>query len=245
MATVDAFANVLKRPTKLYQPIAQSRMTWHGLNWCCQRPRVEIVLWHSLNAAGWLASPYGSNGSVRWISWVRWSDHSWVDYGIQQMALSTVDIPLPEYKSNPSCFADQDIVARGGKMLMAYKRAGHRVLINKLGDLIIRPNPMEASMRLIPCSGSVQQHLLTSYLQALLSVLLAQFSRKRLNGGMKGVVALASESVPIKVVYPAYCSLSNFSPVMLDQLSYCMTTNLSTAAPLSKGWVQASECTYA
>lgn len=80
-----------------------------------------------------------------------------------------------------------------------YKRGGHRVLINKLGDLIVRPSALESSIRLVPCSGSVQQHLLTSYLQSLLAVLLAQFSNKKMKGGMAGVVQLAKESVPLKV----------------------------------------------
>ena len=125
-----------------------------------------------------------------------------------------------------SAYADQDIVARGGKMFFLYKRAGHRVLINKLGDLIIRPNPLEASMRLVPCSGSVQQHLLTSYLQSLLSVLLAQFSQKRLTGGSKGVLALASESVPIKVVLEYIVHLSH-------SLLFCQRTSLKVDRTLS------------
>lgn len=95
--------------------------------------------------------------------------------------------------------ADQDVVARGAKFVAMYKRGGHRVLINKLGDLIVRPSAMESSIRLVPCSGSVQQHLLTSYLQSLLAVLLAQFSNKKMKGGMAGVVQLARESVPLKV----------------------------------------------
>jgi len=95
--------------------------------------------------------------------------------------------------------ADQDVVARGAKFLAMYKRGGHRVLINPLGDLIVRPSAMESSLRLVPCSGSVQQHLLTSYLQSLLAVLLAQFSTKRMTGGMTGVVQLAKNSEAIKV----------------------------------------------
>ncbi len=54
----------------------------------------------------------------------------------------------------------------------------------------------------MPCSGSVQQHLLTSYLHSLLHVLLAQFSEKRIVGGMSGVVQLAKRSEPIKVPVP-------------------------------------------
>ena len=95
--------------------------------------------------------------------------------------------------------ADQDVVARGAKFVAMYKRGGHRVLINKLGDLIVRPSAMETSIRLVPCSGSVQQHLLTSYLQSLLAVLVAQFTNKKMKGGMAGVVQLAKESLPLKV----------------------------------------------
>ena len=60
-----------------------------------------------------------------------------------------------------------------------YKRGGHRVIINKMGDLIVRPNPMEASLRLLPCAGSVQQHLLTSYLQSFVAIMVAQFKPTR------------------------------------------------------------------
>ena len=81
---------------------------------------------------------------------------------------------------------------------MLYKRGGHRVLINSLGDLIVRPTAMETSLRLVPCSGSVQQHLLTSYLNSMLAVLLSQFSRKRIKGGMTGVVELAKNNTAIK-----------------------------------------------
>ena len=70
--------------------------------------------------------------------------------------------------------ADNDVVARGMKFFV-YKRGGHRVIINKMGDLIVRPNPMEASLRLLPCAGSVQQHLLTSYLQSFMAIMVAQF----------------------------------------------------------------------
>lgn len=73
------------------------------------------------------------------------------------------------------------------------------MLINPLGDLIVRPNALEASVRLVPCSGSVQQHLLTSYLRSLLAMLLSQFSAKRLKGGMTGVVHLARDNTALKV----------------------------------------------
>ena len=98
--------------------------------------------------------------------------------------------------------ADQDVVARGGKFWVLYKRGGHRVLINKRGDLVVRPNPMEASVSLVTCFGSVQHHLLTTYLQSLLAVLLSQFSTKQMKGGMQGVLRLARLSVPLRVRLP-------------------------------------------
>ena len=45
-------------------------------------------------------------------------------------------------------------------------------------------------------------HLLGDYLQSLLAVLLAQFSRKGFPGGMQGVVRLVEKSAPIQV-HPA------------------------------------------
>ena len=42
--------------------------------------------------------------------------------------------------------------------LGVYKRGGHRVIVNALGDCIVRPSPLEASLRQIPagagCSGT-------------------------------------------------------------------------------------------
>ena len=82
---------------------------------------------------------------------------------------------------------------------MLYKRGGHRVLINRRGDLIVRPNPMEASLSLITCFHSVQQHLLTTYLESVIAVLLSQFSSKQMKGGRQGVIRLAELSLPLRV----------------------------------------------
>ena len=90
-------------------------------------------------------------------------------------------------------------MARGAKFLVLYKRGGQRVLVNEQGDMIVRPNPIEASLHLVPCSGSVAQHLLTSYMRSLLMVMVAQFSHKRIKGGMTGVVQLAQRCRPIQV----------------------------------------------
>ena len=45
---------------------------------------------------------------------------------------------------------DQDAVPRSGKFIALYKRGGHRVIINSVGDMIVRPTSIEASMRQLP-----------------------------------------------------------------------------------------------
>lgn len=58
---------------------------------------------------------------------------------------------------------------------------------------------LEYAQQFCGTAGSVGDHLLGSYLQALLAILLAQFSAKGFPGGMDGVVRLAEKSTPIKV----------------------------------------------
>lgn len=47
----------------------------------------------------------------------------------------------------------QDVVARRGKLWILYKRAGHRVIINARGDLIVRPSFAEANVQRVPGGG--------------------------------------------------------------------------------------------
>ncbi len=41
----------------------------------------------------------------------------------------------------------QDVVTRGAKFLVLYKRPGKRVIVNDLGRLIVAPSSMEASIQ--------------------------------------------------------------------------------------------------
>lgn len=92
-----------------------------------------------------------------------------------------------------------------------YKRGGHRVLVNRLGDLIVRPSPIEASLRLIPCSGSLQQHLLTSYLQSIIAVLLAQFAPSKMpSGDMLAVLRLIRSNSYLEVGFENHVSVNAF-----------------------------------
>ncbi|KAK9804297.1 hypothetical protein WJX72_005360 [[Myrmecia] bisecta] len=97
-----------------------------------------------------------------------------------------------------SVINDQDAVARGAKFLMMYKRPGQRVIINEIGDMLVRPTFLEASMHQVPGGSSVAHHLLSNYQKSFLAVLLAQFGNKRFRGGAPGVVALARASQPVQ-----------------------------------------------
>ncbi|GAB4817729.1 hypothetical protein N2152v2_004775 [Parachlorella kessleri] len=87
---------------------------------------------------------------------------------------------------------NDDVVTRGGKFFVLYKRAGQRVLINRRGDMVVRPSFVEASIRQAPGGGSIRDHLLTSYQKAMVAVVLAQFGAKSFHDGKAGVMSLAA-----------------------------------------------------
>ena len=63
----------------------------------------------------------------------------------------------------------QDAVPRSGKFWVLYKLGGHRVVINRMGDLVVRPSPLEASLRQNPAGVSLclkTSLLLNSWRQA-------------------------------------------------------------------------------
>ncbi|BDA51088.1 probable lipase at N-terminal half [Coccomyxa sp. Obi] len=93
---------------------------------------------------------------------------------------------------------NQDAVARAPKFLVLYKRAGQRVLINKSGDMLVRPSFIENSILQLPGGGSVGDHLLGSYLRSLLAILLMQFTQKGFPGGMAGALRLVERISPIQ-----------------------------------------------
>ena len=64
---------------------------------------------------------------------------------------------------NPVAAAIQDTIPRGGKLFSAYKRNGQRVVVNKIGDIVVRPTPLEASMLQAAWGSNPLHHLLQSY----------------------------------------------------------------------------------
>ncbi|KAK9814642.1 hypothetical protein WJX72_009144 [[Myrmecia] bisecta] len=94
---------------------------------------------------------------------------------------------------------DQDLVTRKGKVFIMYKRPGQRVLISRLGDLIVRPSWIEVSIRQRG-NGSVAQHLLASYQAALVAVCTAQFTKKGSRRGMQGILDLMQDGAMQKIL---------------------------------------------
>ena len=111
--------------------------------------------------------------------------------------------------------ADQDLVAQSPKCLLLYKRTSHRVIINRLGDLLVRPRPIEASLRTRAFSGSLQQHLLASYAQSIASILVSQFRPiEGSKASMSSVLQLVKNNFAFRVslAFPNSCGMTeNFA----------------------------------
>ena len=94
------------------------------------------------------------------------------------------------------------------------------MIINKLGDLIVRPSPLEASLRVLPLQGSVNHHLLTSYLDSIVSVFVSQFSKQqRESGTMARIVEIVRHDKPLKVC--VWLALSPSLGHCLSMLARC------------------------
>ena len=76
-----------------------------------------------------------------------------------------------------------------------YKRAGHRVIINANGDLIVRPAHFELSM-LQHCmhGGAPADHATVSYQDALVAIISAQLAdTRRHDDGLHGLLGLLKQ----------------------------------------------------
>ena len=100
-----------------------------------------------------------------------------------------------------------DVITRAGKFLFLFKHVGHRVLLNRRGDLVVRPSFVEYSIRRSP-GGSLKDHYLTSYERAVVAVVAAQFGTKAY-AGSEGVVALTESARTRAVLRQAGLSLED------------------------------------
>ena len=75
-----------------------------------------------------------------------------------------------------------------------YKRAGQRVIVNRRGDLIVRPNLFELSMLQNIRGGSAAHHMTVAYQNALVAIITAQLTASSRHGdGLHGLLGLLKE----------------------------------------------------
>ena len=75
-----------------------------------------------------------------------------------------------------SVINDQDAVARSGKLLGMFKRAGERIFLNHKGDMLVCPGFLEAALWRKLRHTSVSNHLLAAYLKVRVQQLFACYS---------------------------------------------------------------------
>ena len=64
-----------------------------------------------------------------------------------------------------SVINDQDAVARSGKFMGMFKRAGERIFLNHRGDMLVCPIFLEAALWRKLGHTSVRHHMLAAYLK--------------------------------------------------------------------------------
>ncbi|KAK9788600.1 hypothetical protein WJX73_000156 [Symbiochloris irregularis] len=72
---------------------------------------------------------------------------------------------------------ERDTVTRVGKFLFLFKRPGHRVIFTAMGDMLVRPSPLELKVQL-QGGSKMKHHMLKSYRAAMVATLLMQFSHR-------------------------------------------------------------------
>ncbi|GLI61759.1 hypothetical protein VaNZ11_004227 [Volvox africanus] len=77
-----------------------------------------------------------------------------------------------------------------------YKQPGHKVILKRRGDIIVRPTFTENTVIRLPGSRSVRHHLLGSYIRSLMSVLRNQTRGKHIEGGVRGLLHLSRYQLP-------------------------------------------------
>ena len=76
-----------------------------------------------------------------------------------------ISAPMPVGVESWSVINDQDAVARSGKLLGLFKRAGERIFLNQKGDMLVCPGFLEAALWRKLRSTNVRHHLLAAYLK--------------------------------------------------------------------------------
>lgn len=93
---------------------------------------------------------------------------------------------------------DNDVVPKIPRFGMLYRHVGRKVIINQVGDLIVRPQAVEIALEsmvnIFKRSDSISQHLLGKYRASFVSICEAQFVKgKGLGGGVDAVIAILNK----------------------------------------------------
>ena len=80
---------------------------------------------------------------------------------------------MPTGVESWSVINDQDAVARSGKLLGMFKRAGERIFLNHKGDMLVCPGFLEAALWRKLRSTNVRHHMLAAYLKVRVPELFA------------------------------------------------------------------------
>ena len=80
---------------------------------------------------------------------------------------------MPSGVESWSVINDQDAVARSGKLLGMFKRAGERIFLNHKGDMLVCPGFLEAALWRKLRSTNVRHHMLAAYLKVRVQDLFA------------------------------------------------------------------------
>ena len=109
----------------------------------------------------------------------------------QQQQCSQVQVLVQVVPDTWHIINDQDLVTRILKLAGLYKRHGQRVVVNRRGDMIVRPTLFETSMQQTIRGGTVADHQTVAYQEALVSVVTRQlYSSSRHADGLHGLLGL-------------------------------------------------------
>ncbi|GMH41168.1 hypothetical protein BSKO_09078 [Bryopsis sp. KO-2023] len=94
---------------------------------------------------------------------------------------------------------DEDVVPRVPKFLKFFKHVGHKVIINGVGDLIVKPHMVEVSLykmfTFFKRSSSLIQHSLFDYQKSYVAICKGQFVEgKAMEGGMEALSIMFEEN---------------------------------------------------
>eukprot|EP00892_Ulva_mutabilis_P004925 jgi/Ulvmu1/2804/UM142_0002.1 len=130
---------------------------------------------------------------------------------------------------------DLDVVTRGLKCFGIYKRAGQRVIIDRVGNIIVRPAHFEVSMRqggfaLTYRARGAADHATVNYQRALVAIITAQLQdSSRHADGLNGLLGLLKQLPQVRQALEAHArGLGTSFPALLRGVA---TGVLHAAAP--------------